>query len=194
MEAFINVDIPVCLRHVICQVAHCKCCMYYYCMYCVCVPPDQSTQTGSGYSPLARNDKASSYFEKALKAEKELESSENDDINVTDLSIAQLTVDTTTVSEELSPIVATTAITTTHDHAATLLEDHTSSEGHVASSNDDDNVTEPRPHPTSHLTTPTRYISTSLPSPNSDEWIAVQKKKKKSKDEGSAGKVQKNKF
>ena len=152
---------------------------------------DQSTQTGSGYSPLARYDKASTYFEKAIKAEKE--SNENDDINITDLSIAQLTMDTT-VSEELSPIVATTATTTTHDHTTTLLEDHMTSEGHIASSNDGDGLTEPRPHPASHLTTPTQYISTSLPSPNSDEWIAVQKKKKKSKDEGSAGKVWKTSF
>ena len=76
-----------------------------------------------------------------------------------------------------------------HDHTITLLEDHVSLEGHMTSSNDDDSLTEPRPHPASHLTTPTQYLSTSLPSPNSDEWIAVEKKKKKSKDEGSAGKV-----
>ena len=80
-----------------------------------------------------------------------------------------------------------------HDHTTPLLEDHISSEGHVTSSNNNnkDSLTEPRPHPASHLTTttPTKHLSTSLPSPNSDEWIAVQKKKKKSRDEGSAGKV-----
>ena len=152
---------------------------------------DQSTQTGSGYSPLAKNDKATSYFDKAIKAERER--NESDDINITDLSIAQLTVDTV-VSEELSPIVVTTATTTTYDHTATLLEDHVTSEGHAASSSDGNSLTEPHPHPASHLTTPTQYISTSLPSPNSDEWIAVQKKKKKSKDEGSAGKVKKIHF
>ena len=153
---------------------------------------DQSTQTGSGYSPLAKNDKASSYFEKAIKVEKE--SSENDDVDITDLSIAQLTAGSTTLDQKLLPSVVTTATTTMHDHTTTSLEDHMTSEGHVTSSNDGDIVTEPRPHPASHLTTPTQYISTSLPSPNSDEWIAVQKKKKKSKDEGSAGKVLQNLF
>lgn len=148
---------------------------------------DQSTQTGSGYSPLVRDNKTS-YFDTAVKVEKE--SSENDDINVTDLTIAQLNLTAdNTISEELSPNVTITASTTTHDHASMLPEDHVSSEGHVTSSSDGESLTEPRPHPASHLTTPTQYISTSLPSPNSDEWIAVQKKKKKSKDEGSAGKV-----
>lgn len=157
--------------------------------------PDQSTQTGSGYSPLVKNDKES-YFEKAMNFDKEI-SDNNDDIHVTDLTIAQLnlTTDATTTSEELSPniITATTAATTVHEQitTTTLLEDHVSSEGHVTSSSDRDNLTEPHPHPASHLTTPIQYLSTSLPSPNSDEWIAVHKKKKKSKDEGSAGKVQK---
>lgn len=160
-------------------------------MCCVYVYPDQSTQTGSGYSPLVKDETASSYFEKAIKIERE--SSENDDIHVTDLTtMAQLNLTAdTTISEELSTNVVTTT-TAHHDHTtSTLLEDHVSSEGHVTSSNDGDSLTEPRPHPASHLTTPTQYISTSLPSPNSDEWIAVQKKKKKSKDEGSAGKVEK---
>lgn len=158
----------------------------------VYVYSDQSTQTGSGYSPLVvKNDKASSYFDKAIEAEKE--SSENDDIDVTDLTIAQLNLTAdNTVSEDLTPSVVTTSTTTTpvHDHTAALLDEHMSSEGHVTSSNDGDSLAEPRPHPASHLTTtPTQYISTSLPSPSSDEWIAVQKRKKKSKDEGSAGKV-----
>ena len=150
---------------------------------CCVYPLDQSTQTGSGYSPLAKNDKASSYFDKAIKAEKE-----QSDIDVTDISIAQLTADATT-SEEFSINVVTMATTTMHDHTATLMEDHVILEGHMTSSNDVDCLAKPRPHPASHMTTPTQYLSTSLPSPNSDEWIAVEKKKKKSKDEGSAGKV-----
>ena len=123
----------------------------------------------------------------------EKEISDSDDIHMTDLTIAQLnlTADATTAPEELSPhtITATTAVTTMHEQTTTSLEDHVSSEGHAASSSDGDNLTEPHPHSASHLTTPTQYLSTSLPSPNSDEWIAVQKKKKRSKDEGSAGKV-----
>lgn len=152
---------------------------------------DQSTQTGSGYSPIVKNDKANVYFNKAVKVEQE---SENDNIDVTDLTIDQLnlTVDNT-VSSELLPNIVMTTTPTMHDNTSTMT-DHVSSEGHVTSSSDGDSVNEPRPHPASHLTTPTQYISTSLPSPNSDEWIAVQKKKKKSKDEGSAGKVQKYLF
>ena len=163
-------------------------------LHVLCICLDQSTQTGSGYSPLVKNNKES-YFDKAMDFEKEI--SDSDDIHVTDLTIAQLnlTADATTATEELSPnvITATTAATTMHEHTTTTasLEDRVLSEGHVTSSSDGDNLTEPHPQSASHLTTPTQYLSTSLPSPNSDEWIAVQKKKKRSKDEGSAGKVYK---
>ncbi|XP_065884842.1 la-related protein 1B-like isoform X2 [Dysidea avara] len=138
---------------------------------------DQSTQTGSGYSPLMKNEKDGAYFSETSSDIKEhLVATEDDVTNTNDMR--NLTIEDVQLDDLSSNVVVTNDDQNTLDHSL-------SSEGHVTSLDNGGSLTEPRPHPMSQLVTPTQYLSTSLPSPNSDEWTAVQKRKKKPKDEGS---------
>ena len=149
---------------------------------------DQSTQTGSGYSPLMKNDKDGAYFSETTDDLREHLMAVEDDVtdanDMRNLTIEDVRLDDSSSNDLSSSVVVTNEDQNTLDHSL-------SSEGHVTSLDDGGSLTEPRPHPMSQLATPTLYLSTSLPSPNSDEWTAVQKRKKKPKDEGSgsAGKV-----
>jgi len=148
---------------------------------------DQSTQTGSGYSPLMKNDKDGAYFSETTDDLREHLMTAEDVTDANDMR--NLTIEDVQ-SDDLSSNDLSSSVVVTNEDQNTL--DHSlSSEGHVTSLDDGGSLTEPRPHPMSQLATPTQYLSTSLPSPNSDEWTAVQKRKKKPKDEGSgsAGKV-----
>jgi len=154
----------------------------YMCV-CVAASTDQSTQTGSGYSPLLRNDQDGIYFsETSDNVQEHLVDTEDDVTDTNDMK--DLTIEDVQSDDLSANVVLTNEDQNTADHSL-------SSEGHVTSLDDGGSLTEPRPHPMSQLTTPTQYLSTSLPSPNSDNWTAVQKRKKKPKDEGSgsAGKV-----